>query len=249
MVKRIVSKLSYANVVATIALFVALGGTTIAATKLHGSQIKRGTVTGKQVKSGSIPGADLRRDSITGRQVNEAKLGTVPHSRKASAADHATQADRAASAGSATRADRAATADTATRATAAATADTAADSGRLGGLPASAFFDRCDIGTRAYAGVCIEAASRSAATWPSAAKTCGDAGGRLPTLGELQGFRQQPGITLSGAEHTSTYIDVNGIDAGGELTVGLYDNGARQPGLAYGSSSADYRCVKPMSNL
>jgi hypothetical protein len=229
----LLSKLSYANVVATLALFVALGGTTFAATQLHGSQIKRGTVTGKQIRAGSVPGADLRRNSITGKQVREAKLAIVPRAAAATIADRATLADRAGAA---------ATAETAE------VAITAGDAGQLGGLAAGSYLDRCGAGTRAYAGVCIELSPRSAATWPLAAKTCGDAGGRLPTLGELEGFRQQAGITLSNAEHTSAYIDVNGIDSGGELTIGLRDNGARAPGFSYGSSNANYRCIQPRTN-
>ena len=249
MLKRAVSKLSYANVVGTLALFVALGGTTFAATQLHGSQIKPGTVTGKQIRSGSVPGADLRRNSVTGKQVMEAKLGTVPRAKVATVADRAALADRAAVA------DRSAIADSAkdaARATSAATADTATiatDSQRLGGLPGSDYVDHCEVGTRAYAGVCIETTSRAGATWPVAARICGDAGGRLPSLGELEGFRQQPGITLGAPEHTSTFVDNNWIDPGGEYTIGLYDNGTRAAGFAYGSSSGAYRCVKPMSNL
>jgi hypothetical protein len=252
--------LSYANVVSTLALFAALGGTAVAATQLHGSQIKRGTVTGKQVRAGSIPGGDLRRGTVTGRQIDESKLAAVPRSLAASAADRAALADRASFADRAALADRASLADRATaadgaqlaaRATSAATADaatSAADSERLGGQPASSYLDRCEAGTRAYAGVCIEAAARPGTTWPNAAEICGDAGGRLPSLDELEGFRQEPGIVLSGGEHTSTYLDVNGIDAGGEFTVGLYDNGGRSPGFAYGSSGGSYRCVKPLSN-
>lgn len=239
------SKLTYANVVATLALFIALGGTTFAATQLHGSQIKRGTVTGKQIRAGSVPGGDLRRNSVTGRQVNEAKLGVVPRARKATSADQAARSDQAA------KAERAIAADTAALAARAVSADTATaatDAAALGGLSPSAYLDRCAPGTRAYAGVCIEVSARTSATWPTAARICGDAGGRLPELGELEGFRRQPGITLDGSEHTSTYIDVNGIDAGGEFTVGLNDNGGRSPGFIYGVSNANYRCVMPLSN-
>lgn len=234
--------LTYANVVATLALFVALGGTTVAATQLHGSQIARGTITGKQVRSGSVPGSDLRRGSVTGRQVDESKLGAVPRSHTATRADRATLA---------VSADRATTADsarTAARATAADSAAVAANAERLGGQPATAYLDRCPAGTRAYAGACFEIAARSATTWPNAAETCGDAGARLPGLDELEGFRQEPGVALSGSEHTSAFLDVNGIDAGGELTVGLNDGGSRSPGFAYGVSNAAYRCVVPLSD-
>lgn len=224
LIKRISSHLSYANVVATLALFVALGGTTVAATKLHGSQIKKGTITGKQIRTGSVPGNDLRRDSVTGRQVKEASLGVVP---RAAAAVRAEVADRA---GMAT------------------TAETAANANRLEGRTAASFLDRCGEGMRAYAGVCFELMARTSNTWPAAAKICGDAGGRLPRLDELEGFRQLPGITLDGTEHTANFFDMNGPSTGGEFTAGINDAGTLSSGFSYGVSHGKYRCVMPMSN-
>ncbi|HEY1597706.1 MAG TPA: collagen-like protein [Thermoleophilaceae bacterium] len=47
--------ISYANVVATLALFLALGGGAFAATK----------ITGKQIKNGSLTGSDLKKHSIS----------------------------------------------------------------------------------------------------------------------------------------------------------------------------------------
>lgn len=225
LIRRISSHLSYSNVVATLALFVALGGTAVAATKLHGSQIKKGTITGKQIRTGSVPGGDLRRDSVTGRQIREATLGEVP---------------RAAAAGQAARAN---TASSALK------ADTAANAERLQGRSANSLLDRCGEETRAYAGVCFETEARQAMTWPAAAKVCGDAGGRLPHLAELEGFRQLPGITLEGYEHTSAFIDTNGPTDGGRFTVGLHDSGDISTGFEYGVSNGKFRCVMPMSNL
>jgi hypothetical protein len=59
---------SPALVLATIALFVSLGGSVYAAAKLNGTAIKKG----------SEPGNRLKPDSVTGKQVNESTLGTVP---------------------------------------------------------------------------------------------------------------------------------------------------------------------------
>lgn len=55
---------TYANVVATVALFVALGGTTYAATQLPrnsvgSAQLKKNAVTGAKVKDGSLQAADF----------------------------------------------------------------------------------------------------------------------------------------------------------------------------------------------
>lgn len=73
MFTRLRDRLSYANVVATLALFVALGGTSYAAF----------TITGANVKDGSLTGKDLKRNSLTGRQIREGRLDTVPRARNA----------------------------------------------------------------------------------------------------------------------------------------------------------------------
>ncbi len=219
--------ISYANVVSTLALFVALGGTAVATGVLDGKKIKKGSITGRQIKAGSVPGADLKPDTVRGKQILERSLGKVPH---------ATLADAATSA---------ATAEAATRATSAESADTAA--ALSPGLIAQ-LTDRCPDGTTAYAGSCFESSTRGPATWPVAAMVCGEAGSRLPDLSELEGFRQQPGVALSGNEHTGTYLDLNGLDSGGGFTVAISDAGVLSPGYVYGSSNARYRCVFPASN-
>ena len=73
------SRLTYANVVATLALFVALGGSAYAVAHI-------GT---KQVRNRSLKGIDLKRNTVTGKEVNESKLARVP---RASAADQAASA-------------------------------------------------------------------------------------------------------------------------------------------------------------
>jgi hypothetical protein len=52
------SKLSYANVMATIAVFIALGGSSYAAI----------IITGKNVKNGSLTGADIKDNSLGGQE-------------------------------------------------------------------------------------------------------------------------------------------------------------------------------------
>jgi hypothetical protein len=66
-------RLSYANVMSTIAVFVALGGTTYAAA----------TITGGDVKNGSLTGKDIKRNSLNGKQIVESRLGTVRRARNA----------------------------------------------------------------------------------------------------------------------------------------------------------------------
>ena len=54
------SRLTFANVVASLALFIALGGSSYAAL----------TVTGRNVPDGSLSGRDIRNQSVTGRDVS-----------------------------------------------------------------------------------------------------------------------------------------------------------------------------------
>jgi hypothetical protein len=52
-------RVSYANVVATLALFVALGGSSYAALTVTGKQVKNGSLTGKDVKNRSLGATEL----------------------------------------------------------------------------------------------------------------------------------------------------------------------------------------------
>jgi hypothetical protein len=65
--------LSYANVIATAALFIALGGSSYAALK----------VTGADVKDRSLTKRDLKRNTLDGTRIKEAGLAKVPRARNA----------------------------------------------------------------------------------------------------------------------------------------------------------------------
>ena len=91
MLARFRARLTYANVVATLALFVALGGTGYAASQ----------ITSRDVKNRSLKGGDLRLNTLTGKEINEAKMGQVPAARQA---DNAATSDISKTAGSATTA-------------------------------------------------------------------------------------------------------------------------------------------------
>jgi hypothetical protein len=79
------SRPSPSLLVALLALFVALGGTGYAASKLNGRNLVDRSVAGKK----------LKRDTITGKQVNEAKLRQVPKAGHADTARHAETANTA----------------------------------------------------------------------------------------------------------------------------------------------------------
>ena len=71
MADRIRRRITFANVISLLALFMALGGTVYAT----------GVINGKTVKKESLPGNRLRPDSVTGKQVNEASLALPAASR------------------------------------------------------------------------------------------------------------------------------------------------------------------------
>jgi hypothetical protein len=73
MLSAIYSRLNYANVVATLALFIALGGSSYAVTKISGSQLRNNSVAGKK----------LKRNTVGGKRIKESSLGTVPSARNA----------------------------------------------------------------------------------------------------------------------------------------------------------------------
>jgi hypothetical protein len=94
--KRLRPQLSYANVIATLALFLALAGGAVAASHLGknsvgSKQLKKNAVTTAKIKKQAVTGAKVKKDTLTGTQINEAKLGTVPN------ANHAVSADTVAS--------------------------------------------------------------------------------------------------------------------------------------------------------
>src|SRR5262245_28520627 len=124
------TRLTYANVVATLALFIALGGTSVAAS---------GLINGSKIKKDSIPGNRLKKHALTSAQIDVAKLGTVPIAARAAAASHASTADSATHAGTADGATHASAADSAAHASAADRATHAGDADTVGGRAASAF--------------------------------------------------------------------------------------------------------------
>jgi hypothetical protein len=100
MLARVGGRLTYANVVATVALFIALGGGAYAAYRLPANsvgtkQIKNGAVTAKKIARGAVTAASVRAGSLTGSQIAVSTLGTVP---AAAFAANASRADSAANA-------------------------------------------------------------------------------------------------------------------------------------------------------
>jgi hypothetical protein len=73
-VKRVFRRhLSYSNVMATVAVFIALGGSSYAALK----------ITGGDIRNGSLTKRDLKRNTLDGSRIKESRLAKVPRARNA----------------------------------------------------------------------------------------------------------------------------------------------------------------------
>lgn len=87
-------KLTYANVVATLALCIAVGGASAFAASQLGKnsvgtkQLKKNSVTTAKIKKQAVTAAKVKNGTLTGAQVNASTLGTVPN---ASQADNASK--------------------------------------------------------------------------------------------------------------------------------------------------------------
>jgi hypothetical protein len=73
MLRALRRRLSYANVMATTAVFIALGGSSYAAL----------TITGADVRNASLSYRDLKKNTLGGSRVKESRLGAVPRARNA----------------------------------------------------------------------------------------------------------------------------------------------------------------------
>jgi len=59
-------------VIASLALFVALGGSATAATLITGAKVKNGTITGKDIKGSSLTGAKVKNGSLSSSDLSTA---------------------------------------------------------------------------------------------------------------------------------------------------------------------------------
>lgn len=93
--KQFKKRLTYANVMSSIAVFLVLGGATaIAANQLAknsvgSKQLKKNAVTAAKIKKNAVTTAKIRNRAVTGAKVNLATLGTVPSATRAETAGNA----------------------------------------------------------------------------------------------------------------------------------------------------------------
>jgi hypothetical protein len=93
-VNQIRKRLTYANVMSSIAVFLVLGGATalaagLAKNSVGSKQLKKNAVTAAKIKKNAVTTTKIKKDAVTGTQVNEATLGTVPSADKANSANTA----------------------------------------------------------------------------------------------------------------------------------------------------------------
>jgi hypothetical protein len=79
-VKQLRQRLTYANVMSTIAVFAALGGATaFAAQKMIGSnQLKAGSVLTEKIHKEAVATGKIRNNAVTGEKAAESTFSTVP---------------------------------------------------------------------------------------------------------------------------------------------------------------------------
>lgn len=146
---------TYANVVATLALFVALGGSAYAAAELPENsvgtkELKTEAVTTAKIKDGAVTEDQILDGAVTGAKVKEGTLGTVP------------------------RADLARTAG-----------DAGTLNGLTAAQIKAASKLHCPkAAPRRIAGFCTEATAHSKATYQEALTDCARADMALPSFGE-----------------------------------------------------------------
>ncbi len=221
--------------IASIALFVALGGSVYAAQKINGKQIKPkslpgnrlalesvpgnrlkpGSVSSAQLAPGAVSASQLAPGSVTGIQVDVATLGQVPSSVHAENADAARDAQTALN------------------------AVNALDAQRVNGHSAG-----CQPDTRFFAGACWQTKSNEAAVpAPTAALACANLGGELPGALELAAFSQLPGIVLASGDEWSGDIPV--VSAPSLYAVVTVAPNGEITSAAF-SANRKYRCVIPL---
>ncbi len=67
-------RLNYSNVMATVAVFVALGGTSYAAMTITGADVRDGSLTGADVRNNSLERRDIDNDAVGSGEVRDGSL-------------------------------------------------------------------------------------------------------------------------------------------------------------------------------
>lgn len=158
---QLLGKLTYANVMATVAVFIALGGASYAAVNLPKNsvgtnQIRDLAIGAAKLKGGAITAPKIAKGAVNGSKIRLSSVGTVP------SAAHATSADNSQALGGAT-------------------------AGQIVSQAVSAAKLRCPSRTVASTGVCF-GPIQDPAGWYEAIDVCAETEMTLPTPAQLHAF-------------------------------------------------------------
>ncbi len=212
------------NVIAYLALFIALGGTAMAAKPmLTGGDIQDGTINSADLRDRdsttypgpSISGIDVEANSLTGAEIDESTLGKVADSDKLDGKDSADFLGATAK---------------------------AADADKLDGIDSTGLkSDGCPTGYVWDGAICWENIDQSGLTLAAAANRCRSVGGRLPLLSEVEALAKA-GIALGAG---GVFGDWTANTAGDDNSI--YINNTLDPenmdGVRANSTASFGRCV------
>jgi hypothetical protein len=154
----LVRKLTYANVMATIAVFVALGGASYAASQIPSNsvgtnQLKNGAVATAKLQGTSVTTNKIAKEAVTGAKVKLSTLGAVPTAKLA---------ENASALGG-------------------------LNSAQVINQAVTGAKVHCSAGTTLSTGVCFSAV-HTPANWYEAIDACAKEGMTLPSPAELQAY-------------------------------------------------------------
>lgn len=222
---RIRSRLSYANVTATLALFLALGGATaIAANQLPKHSVGTPQLKAKAVRTGKIAPEAVKAGKIDKGAIvtNRLRDGAVSGGKLAGGA-----------VGTGKLADDSVTGPKVKESTLG-EVPTAAEAGRVGGHSAS-----CPAGMSAVAGLCFDPSARPSDDFPGAFGDCMGEGLMLPSPAQLAAAAAALGNVATGeGEWTDSFYVVPPTDT---RAVAINDEGGETSFSI--TASRPYRCV------
>lgn len=230
LVFRLRRHLSYANVMATVAVFLALGGVSYAATQINGKNIVKHSIGAGKLKKKTLGSKQVKKNSLRGSVIDESTLKIVPQARSANTATSASTAT------SATTAQTAQTATSATTAQTAKTAGVAEEAETLEGMSSEELVLKCPEGTELYGGMCWDETVRPTHSWLKASIECGKAGGRLPTLSEMVAYIARPGTQFASRGWVSDLIETG-------IPLAVKEEAGGSDVLAASSGEFGYRCL------
>lgn len=91
--KQLRTRLTYANVMSSLAVFLLLGGgAAFAATKIGANELKANSVLTGKIKKEAVTTSKIKNEAVTGAKANESTFGQVPSAAAATNATNATNA-------------------------------------------------------------------------------------------------------------------------------------------------------------